>query len=279
MRQHDRYETQGWSAERWMWQALHEGDLNDVKQVFADRKPNPDCAEKYDGDTPLGFAIRNGDIALVQLLIAEGAEVTRPMGYQQFTPLHVAADKGDTAIVNLLLKCCADANSRTRYGETPTHRAAWGGHNKALAALLTAKGNVDAQNDMMQTPMHCAISSNKPETVKILLEWNADITLTDLDGQDAKTFATKLQDMLMTGENPQLTHLQFMEHARNIDKIHEYLDHADTVHDCTNIEHMKGAFNKGAKRGVSAMKPLNLKPANDTAADPKKPPKTGFTRQ
>lgn len=272
MRNYDRYETQDWTAESWMWAALREGDINDVKKIFAERKPNPDCAEKYDGDTPLGFAVRNGDAALAQFLIDQGAEVARPIGYLQFTPLHSAADKGDAAMVNLLVKNGADANARTRYGETPIHRAAWGGHDKALAALIVAKGDVDAQNDMMQTPLHCAISSNKADTVKLLLEWDADITRTDIDGQDPAAFATKLQDMLMNSPNPQLSHIQFMQHSKNLDKIQEYLANPDALHDCTDIEHMKGAFNKGSKREVPAMKPIGIKP-------PPKPPSTGFHHQ
>lgn len=271
MRKFDRYETEGWTAESWMWAALREGDINDVKKIFSERKPNPDCAEKYDGDTPLSFAVRHGDVALAEFLITQGAEVKRPIGYLQFSVLHIAADKGDAAMVKLLVKNGADANARTRYNETPMHRAACGGHDEALAALIVAKGDVDAQNDMKQTPLHWAISANKADTVKLLLQWDADITRTDIDGQTPKAFATKLVDMLMGSPNPQLTHIQFMQHSRNLDKIHEYLDNADALRDCTNIEHMKGAFNKGSKREVTAMKPVGLKP-------PPKPPQTGFSR-
>lgn len=266
MRKYDRYETQGWNAEHWMWATLRDGGLTDVKQIFAERKPNPDCAEKYDGDTPLGFAVRKGDLALAEFLIEQGAEVKRPIGYLQFSALHMAADKGDAGMVALLLKHGADPAARTRYSETPLHRAAWGGHDKALLALITAKGEVDAQSDMKQTPLHCAISASKPETVKLLLAWNADVSLTDVDGQNAKAFATKLQDMLMGSENPQLTHVQFMELARNLEKIHACLDD----HDGTSIEQMKGVFNKGSTRDVSAMKPVSIKGGMS--------PKTGFSR-
>jgi ankyrin repeat protein len=272
MRRYDQRETQDWTAESWMWTALREGDINDLKQIFAERKPNPDCAEKYDGDTPLSFAVRKGDVSLAEFLITQGAEVARPMGYLQYTPLHIAADKGETEMVALLLKNGADANGRTRYGETPMHRASWGGHDKAIAALIVAKGDVDAQNDMGQTPLHCAISSNKADTVKLLLEWDADITRTDIDGLTPKNFATRLVDMLMGSPNPQLTHIQFMQHSKNLDKIHEYLDNSDTLRDCTNIDHMKGAFNKGSKREVTSMKPIGIKP-------PQKPPAAGFQRQ
>lgn len=256
MRHHGRYERQNRTAEHLMWEALREGDFNDVVRVFTELHPNPDCAEKYDGDTPLVFAVRNGDIAMVQFLIEQGAEVTRPIGYLQFTPLHAAADNGDSAIVCLLLKHGADTNAPTRYGETPLHRAAWGGHNRALAALISADGNIDAQNDMKQTPMHCAISANKPETVRLLLEWNADVALADIEGQNAKQFATKLQDM---------------QHAKNLDKIHEYLDHPDTLHDGAQI---KDGFDTAAKRKDPAPKPLNQMPA----VTPKKPPAAGPNR-
>lgn len=270
MRKYDRYETEGWSHERWMWAALREGDLDDVKKVFAQHRPDPNCPEKYDSDTPLAYAVLHKDLALAEFLLSQGAEASRPFGYLQYTPLHSAADKGDDAMLALLLKHGADVNARTRYGETPMHRAAGGGFDKTLAALIVAKGNVDAQNDMMQTPLHFAISASKASAVKVLLEWDADITKTDLDGQDAKTFALKLQDMLMGSPNPHLAHLQFMEIARNLEKINEYLDNDDSLKDCANLDHMKGAFNKGAKREVTAMKPLGLKPP--------KPPAAGFSR-
>jgi hypothetical protein len=269
MRKYDRYETAGWRAENWMWAALRTGDLNDVKDIFSKYRPDPDCAEKYDAETPLMFAVGQKDVALAEFLLQQGAAVSSHSGYLQFTALHAAAGLGDDKMVALLLKHKADVNARTRYGETPLHRAAWGGHELAAVALIVAKGDVDAQNDLMQTPLHCAISANRAGIVKVLLEWDADTTKTDLDGQDPQAFAEKLQSMLMGSPNPQLTHLQFMEHARNLEKIFDYLQNADALRDCTNIEHMKGAFNKGAKREIAPLKPIGLKP---------KPPKTGFLR-
>ena len=62
--------------------------------------------------TPLGFASRNGNVPIAQLLLDNFANVNfrDEMGG---TPLHYAAGKGNLAMVQLLVKYGADVNART----------------------------------------------------------------------------------------------------------------------------------------------------------------------
>lgn len=50
---------------------------------------------KDDGRTPLHFAVENGDLKMVQLLLEAGASCDQPMA-DVATPLHFAAQRGVT---------------------------------------------------------------------------------------------------------------------------------------------------------------------------------------
>ena len=68
--------------------------------------------------TPLHYAAGWGHKEIVELLIAEGADVNAMNGAGQ-TPLHFAAQEGQKEIVELLIAKGADVNAKTNDGETP----------------------------------------------------------------------------------------------------------------------------------------------------------------
>ncbi len=72
--------------------------------------------------TPLHYAAGWGHKEIVELLIAEGADVNAMNGAGQ-TPLHFAAQEGQKEIVELLIAKGADVNAKTNNGTTPLDRA------------------------------------------------------------------------------------------------------------------------------------------------------------
>ena len=116
-------------------------------------------------------AAYGGNIEAVKQHLAAGADVDARDNVVGVTPLFGAITFGHNEIVELLLANGADVNAKNSFadgGWTPLHQAAWGGHTEA-AELLIAKGaNVNAKNDDGETPLDGAIEDNHTETANLL---------------------------------------------------------------------------------------------------------------
>jgi len=71
------------------------------------------------GFTPLHDAAFHGHKKVVEILIANGADVNARNYPHKSTPLHLAAATGSVEIVKVLLEAGADANAKSRRGATP----------------------------------------------------------------------------------------------------------------------------------------------------------------
>jgi ankyrin repeat protein len=83
---------------------------------------------------PVHAAAANGNLTLLQALLARGADVNaRQEG--DFTPLHEAANNGHMAMAQLFLQHGADVNAKSAQGQTPLALALEKGHHD-VAELL-----------------------------------------------------------------------------------------------------------------------------------------------
>lgn len=69
---------------------------------------------RHDYRTVLHYAVLSGNLAIVNLLIKQGARVNYPPEYQKPTPLDLAILKGDIDLVKLLLE--AGKEFKLQYG-------------------------------------------------------------------------------------------------------------------------------------------------------------------
>ena len=86
---------------------------------------------------PLHDASREGNVELVEILIAGGADVNARDGWGM--PLHYASWNDHAEVVNLLLAGGADVNAKDSEGRTPLGLATEE-KNIAVAKLLLAAG-------------------------------------------------------------------------------------------------------------------------------------------
>ncbi len=91
----------------------HKGALSVLFLMSAD----PDSKDSH-GDRPLKFAILNGNLEIVKMLLDYGADVNAQFGNGE-TGLHVAFMQKKGEIANLLLQYGADLTIRTDKGITP----------------------------------------------------------------------------------------------------------------------------------------------------------------
>lgn len=155
------------------------------------------------GRTPLHWAAVNGDIEIVQLLLAHGANPEHT-DTNDHTPLELALEYGNCpavdalmvdadfeipgkwlematigghiSVVKLLLARGVNANPLcdiTTYG-SPLHAAAYRGHEELVSLLLHAKANVNYVSEEFGTALQFAAFAGNVAVVKLLLDSNAD---------------------------------------------------------------------------------------------------------
>ena len=110
-----------------------------------------DEAAQFEVSERLHSAVEAGDIAVVEELLAAGADVNS-IALHGRTPLHLAAEAGDIAVVEELLAAGADVNSIDLHGRTPLHLVAEAGDIAVVEELLAAGANVHARDNGDEIP-------------------------------------------------------------------------------------------------------------------------------
>ena len=107
------------------------------------------------------------------------------------SPLHYAAADGDSERVRGLLSEGLDVNLADMKGFTPLHFAAQAQSPITVGVLLDSGAQIDAQNAFGASPLLVALARfhDKPETVRLLRDRGADLSLTNNAGISAEDHA------------------------------------------------------------------------------------------
>ncbi|KAG4256535.1 hypothetical protein FPRO03_14024 [Fusarium proliferatum] len=137
---------------------------------------DPDPKDTY-SRTPLWYAAQNGHEAVVELLVAAGADVNATAGNVLQTALQAAAARGHLEVVEKLLAARADVNTAAtwRYGRTALQAAAEGGYLEVIEKLLVAGADANAAaTGYGWTALQVAAARGHLEVVQKLLAAGAD---------------------------------------------------------------------------------------------------------
>ena len=127
-----------------------------------------------DGFTPLMYALFDGNVELVKVLIGSGANVC--MSYTNgngWTPIHIACTKASVEILQLLIEAGGNLAATGSIDETPLHLASGEGNIEIVTAILQveeAKPTLYALDLENQTPLDWAVHNGHKEIVAKLLE-------------------------------------------------------------------------------------------------------------
>jgi ankyrin repeat protein len=147
---------------------------------------------------PIHTAARKGDKATVIALLKQNPDLVSSKDSLGYTPLHLAAKYDQPEIVDLLLANGADVNAQAgvkyagnfggtqHYGDTPLTLALLSYHHKRVMELLVTHGadvNVALSNG--DTPLSRAIDQNLPYDVQLLLANGANPDYPICNGQTA----------------------------------------------------------------------------------------------
>ncbi|CAH0756553.1 unnamed protein product [Diatraea saccharalis] len=149
-------------------------------------------AQNSEGKTPLHEAILSGNKSIVEYMLKNGANVHLKTKCGE-PPLLTAVHQDDPSMIELLIKCGAHISTveAKSIAEMLSLSARTGAVNK-LHHLKLAGADLNTCDELKQTPLHKAVLSNHPETVRYLVEHMADRNFTDILGCTPLDYAKKL---------------------------------------------------------------------------------------
>ncbi|KAK4070700.1 hypothetical protein Trihar35433_5167 [Trichoderma harzianum] len=135
------------------------------------------------GSPHLQIAAEKGHVPILEMLLKNKARINSKDSLGR-TALHCAAKHGHLSAVTMLVENGARIDCETKDEDTPLDAAVERGHYETVHYLLTCGANVNGgkKATAKTSPLMKAVRWNRPELVKLLLEWGAD------DGLGAKDF-------------------------------------------------------------------------------------------
>lgn len=207
-------------------QGAQEGNVALVKRSIEQRADLD--IKNTEGETPLILAAWYGSPEIVSLLLESGANINA-QDNNGYTAIAKAASLGvgrHYEIVEILIQACANLNLKTKEGKSPFLLAMLNGHydlgkvirnagakeeqiflgKDADKELLAAsaigdiqrvkyvfffKPNVNATNELGQTPVMLAARIGKKDILNLLLKAGATVDTKDISGKTALMFAAR----------------------------------------------------------------------------------------
>ena len=139
------------------------------------------------GRTPLFEAVRSRKKDIVELLIANGADISTDTGLHRLAVAYAYSDwskeeqkqekrrrSESIEIAKLLISKGVDVN-RKNHGDNALHIAAQSGHKEMAELLIEAGVNIDESNNGNQTPLHKAAFEGRDEIVNMLIQKGAKV--------------------------------------------------------------------------------------------------------
>ena len=176
-------------------QAVKHQDTANVQALLPQVDVN---AAEPDGATALHWAVQYNDLTTVDLLIAAGARVSALNDYG-VSPLSLACVNGSAAMIEKLLAAGANPHIPLPTGETALMTAARTGNVDAVTLLLDSKVDVDARERIKgQTALMWAVSEQHVNVARTLVERGADVTARSDSGFTPLMFAARSGDLELT---------------------------------------------------------------------------------
>jgi len=148
----------------------------DALRTLLEASPRTDVNQRSaDGTSALHWAVYNNDVALVERLLAAGADVNADNDYHS-TPLSEAAITGNVEVMRRLLAKGADVESANADHQTALMVVARTSNVEAAKLLLKSGAKVESRETWRgQTALMWAAAEAQPEMVRLLMSRGADV--------------------------------------------------------------------------------------------------------
>jgi ankyrin repeat protein len=156
--------------------AIEDGDLDAVTALIEEEHASVDTPIDYGEHaiTPLQKAAWDGDLPIVQYLIAKGANVNARATDTKETALMNAVTREHAEIIKALLAAKADISVRNSFDFNAFTSAVAAGNQEVAGWLLDAGAKVDEGASGL-TPLAFAVSSGNVAMMRFLVARGADV--------------------------------------------------------------------------------------------------------
>lgn len=181
------------AAEGNLAEAAKAGNIDSVQTLI---KSGADVNQTSgDGTTALAHAAHRNDLPMVELLLKAGADVDLSNDFGA-TALYLAAASADEMLIEKLLMAGANPNTGLLSGETPLMAATSRGKLDTVKLLLDHDADPNAtESNAGQTGLMWAVADKRPELVKLLVESEADVHIGSKSGFTPLMFAAQQGDI------------------------------------------------------------------------------------
>jgi len=150
-------------------------------------------AAQGDGMTALHWAAQHGDVDLIKMLVAAGANVKATTRLANYTPLLTASEIGSAGAIEALIAAGADPKGTTASGVSPLMFASAAGQADAVKTLVAHGADVNAAEPARgTTALMFAAANRRTEAIRALLAAKADVNA-----------ASKVVNLKATGPSPE----------------------------------------------------------------------------
>ena len=154
--------------------AAHHDDLETAK-ALVDAGANVKAENRY-GVTPLSLACQNGNAAIVELLLARGADPNTTLARRRDGADDGGAHRQGRAGAGAARSAAPIVNAKERRGQTALMWAAADGHAAVVELLLKAGADFRTPlPDSGFTPLFFAARDGRTDVVRVLLKAGADV--------------------------------------------------------------------------------------------------------
>ena len=190
--------------------AVMDQDTLTLSQLLADI--DDEATRRTLANQLLPQALDSSNRDIFEILRANGADINSPIesaafGPFQLTklrPLEFSIISGKAETVSILLKMGADINFVDGDSQTPLHLACATAYFPVKGVRNLLDAGADCNTCCPLSPLHIAAACGRPAVVKLLLDYGADIHLTDTDGNTCLTLALSSEHSVISGTSSRL---------------------------------------------------------------------------
>ena len=149
-----------------LFEASQVGNLERVKLLLGQQTIDKDGTDRS-GYTAMWRAAQKGHLAIVQVLVEQGADMDKMHLLDTVTtPLSTASFNGHLNVVQYLLEQGADRDKVNYYGSTPLHWAAQNGHLEIAMLLMSYGADLNARNKLGLLPIDVALTEEIKQAIR-----------------------------------------------------------------------------------------------------------------
>jgi ankyrin repeat protein len=175
-----------------IFDAIRAKDVAEVKRILAaGRVPLDPPQRPNEVNKPLAYAAAYGNLEIVKLILAKGADIDGAVAYGD-VPLIKAAEHGNKHIIEYLLEQGADVNKPNAFGVSPFIGFCAAGDMELVQLAVKHGGKINEcytqqtqpnQGRKNYTALQASAAYGKTDVAKFLLANGGDPMLTDSEGR------------------------------------------------------------------------------------------------